>query len=67
MVGDTKLTNSDNVKSLMKFTLLESVGEKGSAEDLASMEEKWRNRLQCWAPVGSNVRDDGPTRLRRKR
>ena len=67
MVGDTKLANSDNVKSLLKFTLLQSVGVDGSAEDLASLEEDWRNRLQCWAPVGLNVREDGPTRLRRKK
>jgi hypothetical protein len=67
MVGDTKLANSDNVKSLLKLTLLQSVGVDGSAEDLASVEEEWRNRLQCWAPVGLNVREDGPTRLRRKK
>ena len=67
MVGATKLNNSDDVKSFLKFTLLESVGVNGSAEDLALLEEVWRNRLQCWAPVGLNVREDGPTRLRRKK
>jgi hypothetical protein len=34
----------------------------GSAEDLAYVEEEWRNRLQCL-----DVREDGPTRLRRKK
>ena len=67
MVGDNKLANTEDVKYLLKFTLLQSVGVNGSVEDLASLEEEWRNRLQCWAPVGLNIREDGPTRLRNKK
>ena len=47
MVGDTKLTSPDSVKSLLSFTLLETVGVDGSEEELACVEEQWRNRLQC--------------------
>ena len=67
MVGDTKLTSPDSVKSFLSFTLLESIGVDGSEGELACVEEQWRNRLQCWAPVGLNIREDGPSRLRRKK
>ena len=67
MVGDTKLTSPDSVKSLLSFTLLETVGIDSLEEELACVEEQWRNRLQCWAPIGLNIREDGPSRLRRKK
>ena len=67
MVGDSNLSSTETVKSLLHFTLLQSVGVDGTEAELASVEEEWRNRLQSWAPVGLNIREDGPTRLRRKK
>ena len=67
MVGDNKLTSPDSVKSLLSFTLLESVGIDGSEGELPCVEEQWRNRLQCWAPIGLNIREVGPSRLRGKK
>ena len=67
MVGDAKLSSTENIKSLLTLTLLQSVGRDGTEDDLASLEEVWRNRLQCWAPQGLNMREDGPSRLRKKK
>ena len=67
MVGDAKLSSTENIKSLLTLTLLQSVGRDSTEDDLASLEEVWRNRLQCWAPQGLNLREDGPSRLRKKK
>ena len=40
--------------------------ESCTADKLVELEESWRNRLQTWAPLGLNVREDGPDKLRRK-
>ena len=50
MVGKGKLSTSELVKSSLTFTLLESVGPNGSAEDLDQCEEIWRNKLNAWVP-----------------
>ena len=67
MVGPGKLFNTAYIKANIDFTILESVGINGSDEELAELEEIWRNRLQTWAPSGLNVREDGPSRMRNKR
>ena len=67
MVGPGKLSASGDIKSLLKFTLLESVGPHGSPETLEIVEEQWRNKLQSWAPNGLNSREDGPILLRKKK
>ena len=67
MVGKGKLSTSELVKSSFTFTLLESVGLSGTAEDLDRCEEIWRNRLNTWTPNGLNVREDGPQIMRRKK
>ena len=66
MLGDTKLRDSAVVNSLLKFTILQSIGVDGTETELESVEEDWRNKLQSWAPRGLNTREDGPTRLRQK-
>ena len=62
MVGPGKLFNTAYIKANIDFTILESVGVYGSDEELAELEEIWRNRLQTWAP-----REDGPSRMRNKK
>ena len=59
---DMDLSSSPNIKESLKFTILESC----SPDQLVELEESWRNRLQTWAPLGLNIREDGPDRLRRK-
>ena len=58
MVGATKLTGTDEVKSKIKFTLLQSVGLSAGDEELKKLENKWRDKLQSWAPMGLNTKDD---------
>ena len=58
MVGATKLTGTDEVKSKIKFTLLQSVGLSAGDEELKKLENKWRDKLQSWAPLGLNTKDD---------
>ena len=67
MVGAGKLSTTELVRSSLTFTLIESVGQEGSAKDLEQCEEVWRNRLNSWAPNGLNVREDGPKTLRKKK
>ena len=67
MVSAGRLFASQDVKDLLTFTLLQSVGEEGSVESLEICEEQWRNKLQSWAPNGLNVREDGPQSLRKKK
>ena len=66
MVGTEKLRNSTDIKSNLQFTILQSVGLDGTEDELELIEEHWRSRLKSWAPFGLNIREDGPTRLRRK-
>ena len=62
-----KLTMSNDIKEQFTLTLVQSVGKNGSEEELEQLEEEWRNRLNSWAPLGLNTREDGPERLRRKK
>jgi hypothetical protein len=57
------LNTTANIQDSLKFTILES---SSSPEKLVELEESWRNRLQTWAPLGLNLREDGPDKLRRK-
>ena len=66
MVGGNKLFATKDIKDLLCFTILQSVGVNGSIGDLEELEEQWRNKLQSWSPLGLNVREDGPVRLRTK-
>jgi general stress protein 26 len=63
VVGNGKLFSTEDIKQHLTFSLLESVGEDGLQEDLQELEEKWRDRLQSWFPLGLNIREDGPNRL----
>ena len=60
---DMALNTTTNIQDSLKFTILES---SSSPEILVELEESWRNRLQTWAPLGLNIREDGPDKLRRK-
>ena len=58
MVGRNKLMKVDEIKSFLKFTLVDSLGENCSADDMKKLEDRWRDRLTSWAPLGLNTRDD---------
>ena len=58
MVGNDKMRTTADVKSFLTLTLIESVGENGTEEDLKRLEDVWRDRLASWAPTGLNTRDD---------
>ena len=58
MVGKTKLRGVEEIKSFLKFTLVDCVGENGSQEELKKLEDRWRDRLTSWAPLGLNTRED---------
>ena len=58
MVGQGKLMSAEEIKKMMTFVLLESVGQNGSQEELKKLENVWRDRLQSWQPLGLNTRDD---------
>ena len=58
LVGAHTLYDLDEVKSSLKFILLESLGGEASLEDLKFKENIWRNRLESWAPLGLNTRND---------
>ena len=60
---DMALDTTANIQHSLKFTILES---SSSPEILVELEESWRNRLQTWAPLGLNIREDGPDKLLRK-
>ena len=66
MVGTNKLMATQDIHASLQFTILQSVGSAGSHEDLEELEEQWRNRLQSWHPLGLNIKEDGPVRLRSK-
>ena len=58
LVGSDKLRTTEEIKNTFKFTLLESLGSNCQFELLKKREDVWRTRLDTWAPVGLNVRDD---------
>ena len=58
LVGDNKLMDLKEIKSSFKLTLLEALGDNSTLEELKEREEIWRNRLESWAPVGLNTRED---------
>ena len=58
MIGKNKLRSVEEIKSFLTFTLVDSLGEYGSPEDLKKLEDRWRDRLCSWAPQGLNTRDD---------
>ena len=66
MVGENKLKDTDSIRSLLQFTILERAVDE-SPVTLTRLEEKWRNNLRSWFPLGLNTRDDGPKELRKKR
>ena len=67
MVGAGKLSTTQDIRSLLTLTLLDSVGQEGSEDDLEQCEELWRNKLCSWAPNGLNMRQDGPENMRRNK
>ena len=67
LVGPVRLFATDFIKANIDFTILDSAGVDGTDEELAELEEIWRNKLQTWTPSGPNVREDGPCRMRNKR
>ena len=58
LVGEDKLYDLAEVRAAMKFTLLESLGPDADLEDLKKKEDIWRTRLESWAPIRLNVRED---------
>ena len=58
VVGADKLNTVEEVQNQLKFTLLESVGRLGTEDELKRLEDIWRDRLQSWAPLGLNTRED---------
>ena len=58
LVGEDKLYDLAEVRAAMKFTLLESLGPDADLQDLKKKEDIWRTRLESWAPIGLNVRED---------
>jgi hypothetical protein len=66
MVGENKLKDTDSIRSLLQFTILERAADE-SPVTLTRLEEKWRNNLRSWFLLGLNTRDDGPKELRKKR
>ena len=65
MVGEKKLMDTDEVKSFLQFSVLEKA-EDNDPVTLCRIEERWRNNLGSWFPLGLNTRDDGPKELRKK-
>ena len=53
-----KLLSTNDVKAQFSFTLLEAIGEGGTDEQLKKLEDVWRDRLQSWAPLGLNTKED---------
>ena len=66
MVGWKKLMESYSTRNFLQFTILERAVDE-SPVTLTRLEEKWRNNLRSWFPLGLNTRDDGPKELRKKR
>ena len=58
LLGADKLYELGEVKSALRFTLLESLGKDAELEEVKVREGVWRTRLESWVPLGLNVRDD---------
>ena len=58
VVGADKLNTVEDVQNQLTFTLLETVGRLGTPDELKRLEGVWRDKLQSWAPLGLNTRDD---------
>ena len=58
LLGEDKLYELGDVKTAFKFILLEALGPSGSIDELKKKEAIWRTRLESWAPIGLNTRDD---------
>ena len=57
-IGADKLYEVKEVKAALRFILLESLGYEATLEELKRKEDIWRNRLDSWAPLGLNTRED---------
>ena len=58
LVGVHSLYDLTEVKSALRFTLLESLGQNADLNELKKKEDMWRTRLESWAPTGLNVKED---------
>ena len=58
MVGKNKLWSVLEIKKLLKFTIVDTVGEDGTEEELKLLKDRWRDNLHSWAPIGLNTRED---------
>ena len=58
MVGSNKLRSADEIRSFLQFTLVDSLWQGGTEEEFKQMEDRWRDKLTSWAPLGLNTRDD---------
>ena len=58
LVGENKLYEVDEVKVAFKLILLEALGPNISLDELKKKEGVWRTKLESWAPIGLNTRDD---------
>ena len=56
--GPGKLRELEEVKSSLRFILLEALGRDAALKDLRALEDVWRTRLESWAPAGLNSRED---------
>ena len=56
--GAEKLYDLEEVKSAFKLILIEALGKDAELEELKKKEDLWRTRLESWAPMGLNVRED---------
>ena len=58
MVGKNKLWSVAEIKKFLKFTVVDTVGEDGTEEELKLLEDRWKDNLHSWAPIGLNTRED---------
>ena len=58
LVGEVKLYDVTEVRTSLRFTLLETFGPNVNLNKLRKKEDIWRTRLESWVPAGLNVRED---------
>ena len=58
LIGSGKLYDLQEVKSSLRFILLEALGKDAVLEDLKEKEDTWRTRLGSWDPEGLNLKED---------
>ena len=58
LVGVHSLYDLTEVRSALRFTMLESLGQNADLNELKKKEDMWRTRLESWAPTGLNVKED---------